>query len=83
MGEPVANVGETDGMCELGVEQCHGVTSRAGGAGLLVDAILTGGLCDEVFGMSPQSKLNTMTSRLAGCLFSSKLILVGTNRQRA
>ena len=83
MGEPVANVGETDGMSELGVEQCHGLTPRAGGERLLADAMLTGGLRDEVLGMSSQSRLNTMTSRLAGCPFSSKLILVGTNRQRA
>ncbi len=48
--ETVADVVESDGMGELGVEQGDDVTPRAEGAGLLVDAILAGDFRNEVLG---------------------------------
>lgn len=56
-------------MGELGVKQCHNVTPRAEGAGLLVDAILAGDLRNEM-SSNELAKLTHYNGAAPGCLFA-------------
>ena len=68
MGEAVADFVETDGMGELGVEQCHNVIPRTEGARLLVDTVFPRGFRDEVL-RNELAKLTQYDGIALGSLF--------------